>query len=108
MAIGVSMFLTPRLAARIWTGESPEMAVSHMAVRGVGARDAAIGLGMLIALENGKPVRGWLEASALADAADAASTVMSWRNWRNMRKVGFLAVELAAAYYALQLADAVD
>jgi hypothetical protein len=108
LAIGAASFLAPRRVARIWTGESPEMAVSHLALRGLGARDVAIGLGMLIALENDGALRGWLEASALADAGDAASTVLSWKRWGNVRKVGFLAVEIAAAYYALQLADALD
>lgn len=108
VAIGAAAFLAPRRVARMWTGESPEMAVSHLAIRGLGARDVGIGLGMLIALENDGAVRGWLEASALADAGDAASTILSWKRWSNIRKVGFLAVELAAAYYALQLADALD
>jgi hypothetical protein len=74
----------------------------------MGARDVALGLGMLIALENDGQVRGWLEASALADAGDAASTILSWNRFESVRKVGWLAVEIAAAYYALQLADAID
>ena len=108
MAIGVSAFVAPKFTARVWSGESPEMAVSHMAIRGMGVRDVAIGLGLLIALENDKPVRGWLEASALADAGDAASTLMSWKRWHSIRKVGALAVELSAAYLGLQLAEALD
>ncbi|MEA2461427.1 MAG: hypothetical protein QOH90_1604 [Actinomycetota bacterium] len=107
-ALGTLSFLAPKRTARFWTGESPEMAVSHMAVRGMGARDVALGLGMLIALENDGPVRGWLEASALADAGDAASTILSWKRFGSVRKVGWLAIELAAAYYAMQLADSID
>jgi hypothetical protein len=108
MVIGATAFIAPRFTARVWSGESPEMAVSHMAIRGLGARDVSIGLGILIALENDKPVRGWLEASALADAGDAASTILSWKRWRSPRKVGALAIEIAAAYLGLQLADALD
>ena len=108
MVVAAACFLTPRTAARVWTGERPEMAVSHMAIRGLGVRDFGIGLGILIALENDMPVRRWLEASALADAGDAASTLLSWRNWRGARKVGALALELSAAYLALQLAEALD
>ena len=108
VVLGAASFLSPRKVARFWTGESPEMAVSHMAVRGMGARDIALGLGTLIALENDGAVRGWLEASALADAGDAASTILSWKRFGSVRKVGWLAVELAAAYLAMQLADALD
>jgi hypothetical protein len=108
LVIGGLSFLAPRRTAKVWTGESPEMAVSHMAVRGMGARDVALGLGMLIALENDGHIRGWLEASALADAGDAASTILSWNRFGNVRKIGWLALELAAAYYAMQLADALD
>jgi hypothetical protein len=108
LGVGTILFLAPRRASRFWTGESPEMAVSHMAVRGIGIRDIAIGLGLLTALENDGRVRGWLEASALADAGDAASTLMSWKRFGNARKYGWLALEVAAAYFALQLAGALE
>jgi hypothetical protein len=43
----------------------------------VGARDIGLGLGVLIALDRGAPVRGWLEASALVDGLDAAACLLA-------------------------------
>jgi hypothetical protein len=45
--------------------------------RAFGARDLAIGLGVVIALDRGTPVRGWIEAGALADAIDTAASLLA-------------------------------
>lgn len=84
------------------------MAVSLMSIRGLGIRDVGLGLGTLIALENGGSVRPWLQAGALADAGDAASTLMSFKRYPSVRKYPLLALELGAAYLGLQLAESVD
>lgn len=43
----------------------------------LGGRDVALGLGTVIALDRGKPVRGWLEGSALADAVDCLACLVA-------------------------------
>jgi hypothetical protein len=43
----------------------------------LGGRDAALGLGVVIALDRGAPVRGWLEACALADGVDLVSCLIA-------------------------------
>lgn len=43
----------------------------------LGARDVALGLGTVIALDRGAPVRGWLEGSALSDAADCLACILA-------------------------------
>jgi hypothetical protein len=43
----------------------------------LGARDIALGLGTVIALDRGKPVRGWLEGSALADTVDCIACLLA-------------------------------
>ena len=45
--------------------------------RAFGARDLAIGLGIVIALDRGAPVRGWIEAGALSDAIDTAASLLA-------------------------------
>jgi hypothetical protein len=47
--------------------------VGPLFARMLGARDVALGLGTVIALDRGAPVRGWLEGSALSDAVDCVS-----------------------------------
>ena len=45
--------------------------------RAFGARDLAIGLGIVIALDRGTPVRGWIEAGVLSDALDTAASLLA-------------------------------
>jgi hypothetical protein len=45
--------------------------------RMLGGRDIALGLGTVIALDRGKPVRGWLEGAALADAVDCLACLLA-------------------------------
>ena len=105
---GAALFLAPRRTARAWTGHHGDEPVSTLAVRGMGARDVAIGLGTLIALERGAPVRGWLEAGVLTDASDAAGTLMSWGDLGTPRALFWLATEVGSAYYGSRLAQALD
>jgi hypothetical protein len=76
IAIGASAVLAPRLAARAMGGRSGVDGVAPVFARMLGARDIALGLGTVIALDRGKPVRGWLEASALADTADCLASIL--------------------------------
>jgi hypothetical protein len=105
---GAALFFAPRRSARTWTGESSRELTSNLAVRGMGARDIAIGLGILMALERGAPVRGWLEAGVLSDAADAVGTLSQWGDLGTPRALFWLAAELGAAWMGSQLAQSVD
>ena len=74
VAIGVAALVAPGLVGRTMTGRSG--GVTSLFVRMVGARDLGLGLGVLVALDRGAPVRGWLEASALVDGIDAAASLL--------------------------------
>ncbi|HLG66947.1 MAG TPA: hypothetical protein VKV36_03645, partial [Acidimicrobiales bacterium] len=43
-------------------------------------RDVALGLGALLALRRGAPLRGWVEAAALSDTLDAWATLLDLRH----------------------------
>lgn len=106
--VGSFLFLAPRTAAKLWTGEDEDGVTAVLAVRGAGARDAALGAGLLIALERGAPVQRWLEAGAVVDAADACGTLTAWRDLPKWRAVLLLGSETAAAYLGSQLARSLD
>ena len=106
--VGGFLFFAPRTAAKLWTGEDEDDVTAVLAVRGAGARDAAVGAGLLIALERGAPVRGWLEAGAVIDAADAFGTLAAWRDLPRWRAVLLLASEVGSAYLGSQLAQSLD
>jgi hypothetical protein len=76
MAIGASLVLAPRLIGPMWIGDAGDPVVKMMS-RAPGARDLALGLGLAVALDRGKPVRGWLEGAALADGGDLMATLLA-------------------------------
>ena len=54
----------------------------RLLLRVVGARDLALGIGVLLALDRDAPVRGWLRASALVDGLDAAGSLLARHHLR--------------------------
>jgi hypothetical protein len=50
---------------------------TQLLARMAGGRDVALGLGTVIAIDRGKPVRGWLEGAALADAVDCLACLLA-------------------------------
>jgi hypothetical protein len=75
--VGAAFVLAPALAGRAWIGSDATRRPVKVLARAFGARDLAIGLGVVIALDRGAPVRGWLEAGALSDSIDLAATLLA-------------------------------
>lgn len=82
IAIAVISLLAPGLVGRTMTGPDAATGGTRLFARMVGARDLGIGLGLLLALDRGAPVRGWLEASAVVDGIDAAACLLARRHLR--------------------------
>jgi hypothetical protein len=106
ISFGAIAFLAPRWAAKLWTGEDITGTTAVMALRGVGAREIALGLGLLMALKEDAPVRGWLEVGALSDAGDALSTFLSRRELSAPRALLGVAGSGAAVVLGRRLAEA--
>jgi hypothetical protein len=94
IAIGVVSLLAPDLIARTMTGRGGSEGATGLFARMVGARDFGLALGVLVALDRGAPVRGWLEASAVVDGIDAVACVLARHHMRTIVLPG--AVGLAA------------
>jgi hypothetical protein len=77
IAVGVAFVLFPGLAGRMWIGSDAARRNVKVLARAFGARDLAIGLGVVIALDRGTPVRGWIEAGALSDSIDTAASLLA-------------------------------
>jgi hypothetical protein len=77
IAVGAAFVLFPGLAGRIWIGADAARRNVKVLARAFGARDLAIGLGVVIALDRGTPVRGWIEAGAFSDAIDTAASLLA-------------------------------
>jgi hypothetical protein len=77
IALGVVSVLAPGIVGRTMTGRDGSDSGMRLFLRMVGARDLGLGLGLLLALDRGAPVRGWLEASALVDGIDVAACLLA-------------------------------
>lgn len=71
--IGAVCVLFPRRVTRLWIGDATP--ATAMALRGLGGRDLALGVGLLRAIEDEGHVARWLEAGAVADASDALAVL---------------------------------
>jgi hypothetical protein len=77
IALGGTAVLVPGLVARVMGGRQGAIGLAPPFARMLGARDLALGLGTVIALDRGAPVRGWLEGSALSDGVDCVACILA-------------------------------
>jgi len=82
IAFGVVSALAPGIVGRTMTGRDGSGGGMRLFLRMVGARDLALGLGLLRALDRGGPARGWLEASAVVDVIDAGACLLARHHLR--------------------------
>jgi hypothetical protein len=75
--VGAAFVLLPGLAGSAWIGSDARRRPVKVLARAFGVRDLAIGLGTVIALDRGTPVRGWIEAGVLSDAIDTAASLLA-------------------------------
>ena len=84
VALGLSALAWPAVPARPWVGASADDLAARVFGRALGARDLALGLGALAALQGPGAEPGsaaaWVAAGALSDALDVAASVASWRD----------------------------
>lgn len=77
VGLGVVLALAPRWSWRQLCRSNPPTDEAALAVRMLGGREIALGLGGLLASRHDGAVRGWAEAGALADTVDAAALAVS-------------------------------
>jgi hypothetical protein len=77
MLVGAAFVLAPGLAGRLWIGGDAAQRSVKVLARAFGVRDLALGLGVVIGLDRGTPVRGWIEAGVLSDAIDTAASLLA-------------------------------
>lgn len=77
LAIGAGLLVLPGLFGRAWIGSAGSGRGVKALLRALGARDAVIAIGTLIALDDNRPVAHWLWFGAAVDAADAAASLLA-------------------------------
>jgi hypothetical protein len=108
IAIGVVSLLAPGLVGRTMTGPDGATGGARLLARMVGARDLGLGLGVLLALDRGAPVRGWLEVSAVVDGIDAGACLLARDHVRSSVLPGVVGLATAGAVLSAWLARALD
>jgi hypothetical protein len=82
VALGVTALAWPSVPARPWVGAAADGVAARVFGRALGARDLALGLGALAALQGPGAgtgsARAWVAAGALSDALDVLASVSSW------------------------------
>ncbi len=94
LAIGVLFLLLPgRMLKGIVGGEHPGPALKLLG-RLIGVRDALLGVGTLVALQDGDGarVRPWMTYGAVADGVDALSTLLAYRHLPKRKRFAILAL----------------
>ena len=106
IAIGVALVLAPRRFGRSWVGAAAESGGGRLALRATGARDIAIGYGVVRALDSGDPsTRLWVTLAGGCDLADAAATLAAYRSLPKRKRALSLVVSAGAAASAFVARD---
>src|SRR4051812_15321000 len=94
VAFGAGLAVAPSTVAGTWVGGPAERSGGRVLAVAMGARDLAIGVGILRALGGSHGASAWIRAGVLADTADLVATV------RERDELPTLAVPVVAAMAA--------
>jgi hypothetical protein len=103
IGIGAVAVLVPRLVLRPWLGKGNNTPATRMLTRMVGARDIALGMGVVFALNHDAPVRGWLEAATVADGGDFVATLLGFRHLPRLTAIASALSSIGGAAYGRRL-----
>jgi hypothetical protein len=73
VGFGVALIVSPGRATSLWLGGDASRPAARVVIRGLGARDLALGVGALVVPES--ELRPWVAAAIVADTADLIGTV---------------------------------
>jgi hypothetical protein len=107
IGIGATALIFPGLLTRGLTGRKASGAEPLFA-RMLGARDLALGLGAVIAIDRGAPVRGWIEGAAMSDSVDALAGLIAHKQLTPRALKGTLALAGGAAVAGAYLSRRLD
>ena len=108
IAIGAAALAAPGVAGRVMLGREGSRPGVKALARMLGGRDLVLGLGVIIALDRGAPVRGWLEACAVADTVDLVACTVAREEIPRVTYVNTVVLAGVAALAGLWLSRRLD
>ena len=103
---GVAVILFPTLTNYVWVGRGARKESTRVMSRAVGARDLALGVGSLRALDSPDDSRPWFAAHLVADVTDATATLAAKQTPLLPRLIALTAATGSAAISGASLAGA--
>ena len=80
IVFGVASLAAPAITGATLAGPGGALPDAQAFLRGMGAREVGLGLGLLAATRSNGPARRWVIAGLLADAGDIAGIAGAWRH----------------------------
>ena len=108
IALGALLVVFPGLIGRLWLGRRGASSEAQVLARALGARDVALGSGLLRSLRPGAKARGWVEAGVLADLADFGATLAAGDDLPALGRVSVLAAAGGGVVTGALVARSVD
>lgn len=75
VATGVALMAAPGRLGAVWLGGTAASPATQLAIRALGVRDFALGVGALSALGDERRLRRWIAAGAACDLVDATGAI---------------------------------
>ena len=108
IVIGTALVIAPGRAGDRWFGPSAYDPTVKVAIRALGVRDAALGIGAAQALADGTPVGPWVRAGMLSDVVDCVSTVIALKAIGPRRAIPAAIIAGSAAVIGARIATNID
>jgi hypothetical protein len=108
IAVGAGLLLSPGAFGSGWMGPAARRPATKLAIRSLGVRDLAIGVGTFQALAEGESVRPWVMAGAASDVVDGVASLLALREVGLRRAIPAVVVALTFGVYAASVVDQVD
>jgi hypothetical protein len=97
IAFGAASLAAPGITGATLAGPGAALPDAQAFLRGMGAREVGLGLGLLAATRSRGPVRRWVVAILLADVGDIVGIAGAWRHMPQAKRWVSLGTAGAAA-----------
>jgi hypothetical protein len=103
LVAGAALALAPGTVGRAWVGRVGAARGAQVITTAMGARDAALAMGLAAALRSGREPRDWIRAAVLADTADLVATLRARDEIPALSVAGVAAIAAGSAALGVYL-----